>query len=102
MENEFVSYQDAVALKELGFDEPCFCIWNREKKLRFNNLHNPNDRNKNAKLTTNNGRYPAPLYQQAMRWLHEQLNISGMMPTNIEKQQIMVSHVIEILRISKS
>ena len=71
MEKDFVPYEQALALKELGFDEPCFCIYNREKVLRFNNLNNPNDRNKGIKLTSNNGRYPAPLYQQAFRWFRE-------------------------------
>ena len=68
LEQEFIPYEQALALKELGFDEPCFCIYNREKVLRFNNLNNPNDRNRGVKLTANNGRYPAPLYQQAFRW----------------------------------
>jgi len=71
MEKEFVSYEIALALKELGFDKPCFCIWNREKKIRFNNLHNSNDSNKNAKLTNNNGKYPAPTFSQAFRWFRE-------------------------------
>ena len=71
MEKDFVTYNEALALKELGFDEPCFCIYNREKVLRFNNLNNPNDRNKGVKLTSNNGRYPAPTYQQAFRWFRE-------------------------------
>lgn len=28
MEKEFISYDQALALKELGFDEPCFGLWN--------------------------------------------------------------------------
>ena len=75
MEKDFVPYEQALALKELGFDEPCFCIYNREKVLRFNNLNNPNDRNKGIKLTSNNGRYPAPLYQQAFRWFREKYQV---------------------------
>tara|TARA_R110000823_G_scaffold310162_1_gene434936 strand:+ start:451 stop:834 length:384 start_codon:yes stop_codon:yes gene_type:complete len=78
MENEFVPYKQSLELKELGFDETCFCIYNREMKIRFNNLHNPMDRDKNAKLTANNGRYPAPLYQQAFRWFRENYDLSGL------------------------
>jgi hypothetical protein len=77
MENEFVSYEQALELNELGFDENCFCIYNRERKIRFNNLYNPMDRNKNAKLTSNNGRYPAPLYQQAFKWFRENYDLYG-------------------------
>jgi hypothetical protein len=71
MNKEFIPYEQALELKQLGFNEPCFCIYNRERELRFNNLHNPQDRNKGVKLTSNNGRYPAPLYQQAFRWFRE-------------------------------
>ena len=78
MENEFVPYKQSLELKELGFDDNCFCIYNREMKIRFNNLHNPMDRDKNAKLTANNGRYPAPLYQQAFRWFRENYDLSGL------------------------
>ena len=75
MEKEFIPYEQALELKELGFDEPCFCIYNREKKLRFNNLHNPQDRNKGVKLTSNNGRYPAPTFSQCFRFFREKYNI---------------------------
>lgn len=75
MEKEFIPYEQALALKELGFDEPCFCIYNREKVLRFNNLNNPNDRNKGVKLTSNNGRYPAPTFSQAFRWFRGKYNL---------------------------
>jgi hypothetical protein len=30
MEKEFVPYEIAIQLKELGFDEPCFATWNGE------------------------------------------------------------------------
>ena len=79
MENEFVPYKQSLELKELGFDDNCFCIYNREMKIRFNNLHNPMDRDKNAKLTSNNGRYPAPLYQQAFRWFIENYGKNGIL-----------------------
>jgi hypothetical protein len=34
MENNFVPYKLAVALKELGFDEPCFTTYDNEGRLR--------------------------------------------------------------------
>lgn len=33
MEQEFVSYEQAVALKELGFDEPCLAVTHRDRTL---------------------------------------------------------------------
>lgn len=69
MKEQFVTYEIALKLKELGFDDICFCIYNRERSLRFNNMHNPKDRYKNCKLAKNNGKIPAPLWQQAIDWL---------------------------------
>jgi hypothetical protein len=38
MEKEFIPYEQALALKELGFDEPCFAFYRNDrqnKKLEF-------------------------------------------------------------------
>ena len=75
MEKEFVPYDESLALKELGFDELCICIYNREKSLRVNVFNNPNDRFKSVRLSYNNGKIPAPLYQQAFRWFKEKYRL---------------------------
>ena len=75
MEKEFVPYNESLALKELGFDELCICIYNREKSLRVNVFNNPNDRFKSVRLSYNNGKIPAPLYQQAFRWFKEKYRL---------------------------
>jgi hypothetical protein len=49
MEKEFVTYEQALALKELGFDEPCF-------KYKDNTNFRP-------------------LYQQAFRWFREKYEL---------------------------
>lgn len=66
MEKEFVEYEQAVALKELGFDEPCFGYFGDAKELRFDRFVD-----KNTQLLK------APLYQQAFRWFREKYNLSG-------------------------
>jgi len=33
MKNEFVPQEQALALKELGFDEPCFGWWFADEKM---------------------------------------------------------------------
>ena len=33
METEFISYEQALALKELGFDEPCLTSYNENGKI---------------------------------------------------------------------
>ena len=65
MEKEFVLYEQALALKELGFDEPCFTHY-----LKGNLLNNVilGD-TLNSKF--DNIRVSAPLYQQAFRWFED-------------------------------
>jgi hypothetical protein len=63
MNKEFVPYEQALALKELGFNEPCFGFYTYEGK--FSNELSFNEY-KNTALKTS-----SPLYQQAFRWFRE-------------------------------
>ena len=79
-DKEFVTYVQSLALKELGFDEPCFAYYglnNVEDKLFFD--IDPDD----GELTSLNqnqfyhnnlseiGRISAPLKQQVFRWFRD-------------------------------
>lgn len=78
MEKEFVTYNQALALKELGFDEPCIAFYD---KLKFSNnisLRFISQRVNNSIFNSikNDGTLiSAPLYQQAFRWFREKYNI---------------------------
>ncbi len=65
MEKEFVTYAEALALKELHFDEPCFGIHYSEG-LNHSFMMATQYGEHGA---TANGGILAPLYQQAFRWL---------------------------------
>ena len=72
MKNEFVPYDMAVALKEIGFDEPCFMMYDKTELSEAVNtktykLH-PLDYNNFDALPNC---ISAPLYQQAFRWFRE-------------------------------
>ena len=67
MEKEFIPYEQALALKELGFDEVCFGSY-------YNNGDFTNYLNIDGKTQSNNV-ILAPLYQQAFRWFREKYNI---------------------------
>jgi len=76
MNKEFIPYEQALALKELGFDEPCFgCydnfnIWiiDRNSKIEHkNSIYSNNELYKGVIL--------APLYQQAFRWFREKYDL---------------------------
>jgi hypothetical protein len=74
MNNEFVSYEIALKIKELGFDEPCFTYYyNINGNIRTGivvNIHNAWTYAGTKKL----GITLAPLYQQVFRWVREQFN----------------------------
>ena len=72
IEKEFIPYDRALALKELGFDEPCLTYYNYDKRIERSDdwahgctLEDKRDRNECL----------APLYQQAFRWFREKHNI---------------------------
>jgi hypothetical protein len=73
MNKEFVPYEEALALKELGFDEPCFGYYLCKNSAFGVELE----------LTTNwidllpydSSSCKAPLYQQAFRWFREKYDL---------------------------
>jgi hypothetical protein len=65
---EFIPYEQALELKELGFDEPCFKYWVQT----YNDTHVWMDVHDKA---LNDDDCKAPLYQQAFRWFREKYNI---------------------------
>lgn len=77
MEKEFVPYDIALAMKELGFDEPCVAVYYGDYDSRsFEN---------GLALEYRESQYYAqkgwakgvlaPLYQQAFRWFREKYNL---------------------------
>ena len=74
MNELFVPYQQALALKELGFDEPCIKFyWTDGMFLK--DFVNPFNYNKRDSAIS------APLYQQAFRWFRENHDLhSGIYP----------------------
>jgi hypothetical protein len=69
MENELVSYKQAKALKELGFNETCFSYYKNDKLSQLFKLINNSEIN-NYSNDVNNY-ITAPLKQQAFRWFRE-------------------------------
>ena len=65
MSKEFTPYQQALELKELGFDEPCIGFYN----IDLNVLPIINE----PYVTTSKD--SAPLYQQAFRWFRERYGL---------------------------
>jgi hypothetical protein len=69
LKNEFVPYEQALALKELGFDEPCFGkIYADGGSEQLSYPYKNSDQI--GKVTS----CSAPLYQQVFRWFREKYN----------------------------
>ena len=75
MEKEFIPYEQALALKELGFDEPCFRGFNSALSTEHTHdfefgqcLSNSNYEKRRLHSTVC---CTSPLYQQAFRWFRE-------------------------------
>jgi hypothetical protein len=96
MIKEFIPYEQALELKELGFDKPCLAFYNG-KFLESTDYDFDNDTSKDIGLCI-----VAPLYQQSFRWLHEQLNMKGVMPTtDLEYRLQMLNNLIKMLSSKK-
>ncbi len=63
MKKEFIPYEIALALKELGFDEPCLMYIDDEEDLI------------NDDTAEWIGAIKAPLYQQASRWFRKKYQL---------------------------
>jgi len=69
MNKEFLSYDQSVKLKELGFDEPCLKYWNGiGEHFDQKDWVNWNQAKKFVSI---------PLYQQVFRWFQDRYNLEG-------------------------
>ena len=67
IEKDFIPYEEALVLKELGFDERCFAVYfNPRQQLYFDK--NINEFNKDVRTL-------APTFSQAFRWFRDKHNL---------------------------
>ena len=73
MNKEFIPYEQALALKELGFDEPCLAFYNGKNFLDSTQYDFDL-----CESTRDIGQcINAPLYKQAFRWFREKHGLVG-------------------------
>ena len=72
MKEQFVPYEQALGLKELGFDEKCLCYYVVENK-RFTEVYMVNHTNKITEPNSDGSLFAvkAPLWQQAFDWFRD-------------------------------
>ena len=82
MKNEFANYEQSLALKELGFDEPCFGYyytingrdWKFAEKIEYLRLDDEINIGPNFNIL-------APLKQQVFRWFRKKYNLIAVIST---------------------
>jgi hypothetical protein len=83
MNKEFIPYEQALALKELGFDEPCFGGY-------YSNQDNVNlwffkeAKNSDRDERVREGFATAPLYQQAFRWFRDKCRLNHFIEIDVD------------------
>jgi len=90
MEKEFIPYKQALALKQLGFDEPCIAFY-KDNKLSGCKYPDEDSQfdlctNTQMKEYKNSDKYcSTPLYQQAFRWFREKCGLWQIVMQNTDK-----------------
>ena len=86
MNKEFIPYEQALELKELGFDEHCLAFYggDGDSKVYYNRLRNGSGDYEPYKASERLKWFGAPLYQQAFRWFREKYGIMYTVHNNIE------------------
>lgn len=76
MKEQFVPYNLALKLKELGFDEMCIAFYNEKTELRLvsQKSHKISMRIMRNRSLRNEAKCTAPLWQQAFDWMLDKVN----------------------------
>jgi len=93
MEKEFVPYELASRMKQLGFDEPCFAWYDGRYTSSINKFHN----HKNSEEWLNTIHCAAPLFQQAFRWFREKYKIHHRVDIQDLSENLYDYEILEVL-----
>tara|TARA_R110000772_G_C12949682_1_gene401997 strand:+ start:51 stop:473 length:423 start_codon:yes stop_codon:yes gene_type:complete len=100
MENEFIPYEQALALKSLGFDEACFGYYDGNHNLQFMYNGIPEkftERRMGPADSVLVGWVSAPLYQQAFRWFRDKHNQHSILIPYCDSSGEVISYRFEIV-----
>jgi len=92
MEKEFVPYELALRMKQLGFDEPCLAWYDGRYTSSINENYC-----KNSEEWLNTIHCAAPLFQQAFRWFREKYDLHyQLIPFFSDKESHAVDYYLAI------
>lgn len=85
MNKEFIPYEQALELKELRFDEPCFGYYNE----LGNFISELDKRNSSCNKPSMYGKYcTAPTFSQAFRWFREKYGLFTQPNRTVDKEGV--------------
>lgn len=90
--DEFVTRKQALALKELGFDEHCLATW--EKDIKYPQRWDWDFELRNSTNQEDEVECTAPLKQQVFRFFREKYNIIGIIEVGYTEGKNVFSYVI--------
>ncbi len=80
MTQEFIPYEQALELKELGFKYGCQRFYNKNKKIKWSFANGLGQEYFNQSDAV-----AAPLYQQAFRWFDENTSFQGFVIASLKE-----------------
>lgn len=98
MKNEFIPYEQALALKELGFNEPSFKAYDSKGVLQkcTSDYWDISSLNIINEATTSNLKVLAPTFSQAFRWFREKHDLDVISKPHIRKTKKYVCDPVNI------
>ena len=90
MNNEFVPYEQAVELKELGFDEKCYRGYDKNQMLFYSEQENGHELNYSVGMNVS-----APLKQQVFRWFRQKYEVYPTIMTETEDDSLYFRFIAE-------
>ena len=94
MERQFVTYEIAKQLKELGFDECCLAVYFKDK---FQLVKGFNINNVDLYVADEFGGILAPVWQQAIDWFREKYNIYiNVEPVTFDDEPTYIFEIIDL------
>lgn len=96
MEKEFIPYEQALTLKELGFDEPCLGFYDGKgnTNLYFNKVRDASGDFKPFVRSERLTWFGAPTFSQAFRWFREKFDYHHTIQHNKKYVGIAYSSVV--------
>lgn len=86
---DYVSFENAQLLKEKGFNEECFALYNPDGMLIQSGI-----RLNNIQVGIVKGSYSAPTLQMAMKWLREMHDLNINNELSIHGYFCSISHIV--------